>query len=72
MSNTTKVNKSTNEETDYVRKKLIEYNSKHAPNGIYEEINLCLKNEQDKVIAGLNSAICISTIYFPRTVYCSI
>jgi ribosomal protein S18 acetylase RimI-like enzyme len=58
MSNTIKVIKSTSEETEYVRKKLIEYNFKHVPNGIYEEINLCLKDEKDKVIAGLNSAIC--------------
>lgn len=49
---------STNEETDYIRKKLIEFNSKQIPNGIYEEINICLKDSNGEIIAGLNSAIC--------------
>jgi ribosomal protein S18 acetylase RimI-like enzyme len=57
MSSNNKIIISTSEETEHVRMKLIEYNSKHAPNGIYEEINLCLKDEQDNIIAGLNSAI---------------
>lgn len=58
MSNTPKIIQSTNDETNYVRNKLIEFNSKHAPNGIYEEINLCLKDGKEEIIAGLNSAIC--------------
>ena len=58
MSNITKVIESTNDEANYVRKKLIEFNSKHVSNGIYEEINLCLKDDEGEVIAGLNSAIC--------------
>lgn len=49
---------STNEETDYIRKKLIEFNSKQIPNGIYEEINICLKDSKGEIISGLNSAIC--------------
>lgn len=58
MSNAPKIIQSTNDETNYVRKKLIEFNSKHVPNGIYEEVNLCLKDDKEEVIAGLNSAIC--------------
>lgn len=38
---------STNEETKHVRNKLIEFNSTHVPNGRYEEVNLCLKNDTD-------------------------
>lgn len=49
---------STNEESHYVRNKLIEFNSQHVPNGRYEEMNLCMKNDSGEVIAGLNSAIC--------------
>ncbi|WP_435921403.1 GNAT family N-acetyltransferase [Paenibacillus sp. DYY-L-2] len=48
----------TNEEANYIRNKLIEYNAIHVPNGIYEEVNLCLKNENGDIIAGLNSAVC--------------
>jgi len=57
MLSDTKIIISSSDETEYVRMKLIEYNSKHAPNGIYEEINLCLKDAQNNIIAGLNSAI---------------
>ncbi|WP_090977098.1 N-acetyltransferase [Paenibacillus sp. CF384] len=42
----------------YVRNKLIEFNAKHVPNGRYEEVNLCLKNDKGEIIAGLNSAVC--------------
>lgn len=48
----------TNEEAGYVRTKLIEYNSAHVPNGIYEEVNLYMKNDNGDIIAGLNSAVC--------------
>ncbi|SMF79213.1 Acetyltransferases [Paenibacillus uliginis N3/975] len=58
MMNTPKIIKGTNDEANYVRKKLIEFNSKNVPNGIYEEINLCLKDDQEEIIAGLNSAVC--------------
>lgn len=57
MTNPT-ITQGTNEEANYVRKKLIEFNAKHVPNGTYEEINLCLKDDQDEIIAGLNSAVC--------------
>lgn len=49
---------STVDEANHVRKKLIEYNSNKVPNGVYEEINLVLKDNDNTVIAGLNSAIC--------------
>jgi len=49
---------SENKEADYVRNKLIEFNSIHAPNGRYEEVNLCIKNAEEEIIAGLNSAVC--------------
>jgi len=48
----------TNKDSNYVRNKLIEFNSQHVPNGRYEELNLCLKNDNEEIIAGLNSAIC--------------
>lgn len=47
-----------NEEAGFVRNKLIEYNAVHVPSGIYEEVNLCLKNDHGDIIAGLNSAVC--------------
>jgi len=53
-----RINQSTSDETNYIRRKLIEFNSKHVPNGTYEEINLCIKDEDEVIIAGLNSAIC--------------
>lgn len=46
------------DEATYVRNQLIAFNARHVPNGRYEEINLCLKNEQGAIIAGLNSAVC--------------
>ncbi|GIO87879.1 hypothetical protein J25TS5_48110 [Paenibacillus faecis] len=58
MPNIPGILQSTNEETSYIRRKLIEFNSKHVPNGTYEEINLCLKDDNGRVIAGLLSAIC--------------
>lgn len=59
MSKTPKmILKGTCEEANYVRNKLIEFNSRHVPNGIYEEIILCSRNDNGEIIAGLNSAIC--------------
>jgi ribosomal protein S18 acetylase RimI-like enzyme len=46
------------EDANCVRYKLIEFNSIHAPNGRYEEVNLCIKNDKEEIIAGLNSAVC--------------
>lgn len=52
------INQSTIDDANYVRRKLIELNSKNVPNGIYEEVNLCIKDDNGEVIAGLNSAVC--------------
>lgn len=57
MSNTPKLCQSTTEESKHVLKKLIEFNSKCVPNGTYEEVNLCLKDDNGEIIAGLNSGI---------------
>lgn len=56
MNKTTLV-QSTNEESNYVRNKLIEFNSNHIPNECYEEVNLCLKNDKEDIVAGLISAV---------------
>ncbi|MBQ4898778.1 GNAT family N-acetyltransferase [Paenibacillus sp. Marseille-P2973] len=56
--NSSDIIQSTIEESNFVRNKLIKFNSEHVPNGRYEEINLCLKNNKGEIIAGLNSAIC--------------
>lgn len=53
-----KISRSSTNETNYVRNKLIEYNSQNTSNGNYEEVNLCVKDNQDNIIAGLISAIC--------------
>lgn len=53
-----RINQSTSHETNYIRRKLIEFNSKQVPNGTYEEVNLCIKTEEEVIICGLNSVIC--------------
>lgn len=58
MPEISKIRRGTADEANYVRNKLIEFNSKQVPNGIYEEVNLCVKDEEDRIIAGLNSVIC--------------
>lgn len=58
MSSNPQMFNGTNEEASYVRNKLIEYNAMYVPNGIYEEVNLCLKNDNGDIIAGLVGAIC--------------
>jgi len=55
--NQTRIVASTDEESQYVFNKLIEYNASHVPNGRYEQVNLCVKNAQDEIVAGLNGAI---------------
>lgn len=37
MANIPSILQSTNDETSYIRRKLIEFNSKHVPNGTYED-----------------------------------
>ncbi|SDE43988.1 Acetyltransferase (GNAT) family protein [Paenibacillus sp. UNCCL117] len=54
----TRLNRSTSDEANYIRRKLIEFNSKYVSNDTYEEVNLCIKDENEAIIAGLNSAIC--------------
>jgi ribosomal protein S18 acetylase RimI-like enzyme len=58
MPEISKIQRGTADEANYVRNKLIEFNSKQVPNGVYEEMNLCVKDQEDRIIAGLNSVIC--------------
>ncbi|WP_433617076.1 GNAT family N-acetyltransferase [Paenibacillus cellulositrophicus] len=58
MPEISNIRRGTADEANYVRNKLIEFNSKQVPNGIYEEVNLCVKDEKEHIIAGLNSVIC--------------
>ncbi|MWV44314.1 GNAT family N-acetyltransferase [Paenibacillus sp. HJL G12] len=58
MSGNRKILIGTNEEANAVRNKLIEFNSRHVPNGYYEEIHLCVKDDEGEMMAGLNSTIC--------------
>ncbi|MET3549457.1 ribosomal protein S18 acetylase RimI-like enzyme [Paenibacillus favisporus] len=58
MPEISKIRRGTADEANYVRNKLIEFNSKQVPNGVYEEVNLCVKDQGDRIIAGLNSVIC--------------
>lgn len=58
MSDKYSVTRGTNEEAEYVRNKLIEFNKKHVPNVKFEEVHLCVKNETGEIIAGLNGVVC--------------
>lgn len=58
MFKATHIVKGTNEEARLVRNKLIEFNSKHIPDGRYEDVCLCVKDNKGEVIAGLNGSIC--------------
>lgn len=53
-----KIERGTSKDADYVRKRLIEFNATHMSDSTYEEIQLCVKDENGTVIAGLNGAIC--------------
>ncbi|NIK78835.1 GNAT superfamily N-acetyltransferase [Paenibacillus castaneae] len=49
------------EESEYVRRKLIEFNAKHVPEHLqsrYEEINLTVKDEDGTIVGGLLSVLC--------------
>lgn len=52
--------KSTDEESQYVRNKLIEFNANQLPKGMnrYEEINLNIKDADGNIVGGLLSAVC--------------
>ncbi|WP_372633639.1 GNAT family N-acetyltransferase [Cohnella sp.] len=57
MSESLKLIRGTNDEAVYVRNKLVEFNSKHTPNGAYEELCLTLKNDEGDIVAGLNGVV---------------
>jgi len=49
------------EEKNYVRRKLIEYNAQHVPEHLksrYEEINLAIKDKDGTVVGGLLAELC--------------
>ncbi|MGO4109670.1 GNAT family N-acetyltransferase [Paenibacillus sp. YAF4_2] len=49
------------EESAYIRKRLIEFNAEHVPENLssrFEEINLTIKDDSGKVIGGLLSTLC--------------
>ncbi|MBB6672441.1 GNAT family N-acetyltransferase [Cohnella nanjingensis] len=49
------------EESDYIRRRLIEYNAEHAPENLssrYEEINLTIKDGDGSVIGGMLAVLC--------------
>jgi len=53
--------RSSDEESRYVRNRLIEFNAGQLPDDLknrYEEINLHLKDDEGNVIAGLLSVLC--------------
>lgn len=48
-------------EKNYVRRKLIEYNAQHVPDHLksrYEEINLAIKDDNGDIIGGLIAVLC--------------
>jgi GNAT superfamily N-acetyltransferase len=48
-------------EKNYVRRKLIEYNAQHIPDHLksrYEEINLAIKDDNGNIIGGLIAVLC--------------
>lgn len=49
------------EESEYIRRRLIEFNAMHVPKDLssrYEEINLAIKNGEGQVIGGLLAVLC--------------
>ncbi|MBD2868691.1 GNAT family N-acetyltransferase [Paenibacillus arenilitoris] len=49
------------EESDYVRRRLIEYNAGHVPEHLssrYEELHLALKDDAGRVVGGLLAVLC--------------
>ena len=57
MPDALKLSRGTNEDALLVRNKLIEFNSKYASSGRYEELKLVLKNDEEEIVAGLNGAV---------------
>lgn len=57
----TEITYGSKEDSEYVRRKLIEFNHEHVPDdlkNIYEEINLTIKDNEGKIIGGLLSVLC--------------
>ncbi|GIO31707.1 MULTISPECIES: GNAT family N-acetyltransferase [Paenibacillus] len=55
------ISRSSNEESSYVRNKLIEFNAGQLPDDLknrYEEINLHVRDGEGNIIAGLLSVMC--------------
>lgn len=51
----------TKEESEYIRRRLIEYNAQHVPEHLrnrYEEINLTVKDEDGRVVGGMLAEFC--------------
>lgn len=57
MTNKPKLFHSTPEESKHVLHKLIEFNAKCVPNAHLEDVNLCLKDDNGEIVAGLNSTV---------------
>lgn len=58
MTSNSQIFKGTSDEAREVRNNLIEFNAKHVPNCTYEDVNLCMKNQNGDIIAGLLSVVC--------------
>jgi GNAT superfamily N-acetyltransferase len=61
MANEPTVSFGNEEESTYIRKRLIQFNAEHVSENLssrYEEINLTIKDDSGKVIGGLLSTLC--------------
>ncbi|MCM3629760.1 GNAT family N-acetyltransferase [Paenibacillus glycanilyticus] len=61
MPNNAEISFGNEEESAYIRKRLIAFNAEHVPDFLssrYEEINLAIKDETGKVIGGMLSTLC--------------
>jgi GNAT superfamily N-acetyltransferase len=55
------ISTSTEEDSKYVRTKLVQFNADQLSNDIknrYEEVNLNIKDAEGRILAGLNSVLC--------------
>ncbi|GIP39330.1 N-acetyltransferase [Paenibacillus sp. J31TS4] len=49
------------EESQYIRRRLIEFNAMHVPDPLssrYEEINLAIKDEDGRIVGGILAVLC--------------
>ncbi|MEV5028029.1 GNAT family N-acetyltransferase [Paenibacillus sp. LPE1-1-1.1] len=61
MANEPNISYGNEEESSYIRKRLIAFNAEHVPENLssrYEEINLTIKDDSGRVIGGLLSTLC--------------